>query len=108
MEHNMSKQPAKLRHTRLVRTLGLGLLLAIVVLVSVGATVLILNSTGHLTGFSTSAPTTATRAATSVPGQTPTPASPTVVRGSLYTAEVGSLTRIDLQTGKVVWTIDAT
>ncbi len=30
------------------------------------------------------------------------------MRGSLYTAAVGSLTRIDLQTDKVVWTIGAT
>jgi len=30
------------------------------------------------------------------------------LQGSLYTAATGSLTRIDLQSGKVMWTIDAT
>lgn len=95
------------RSARFKRTFITGLLLAIVVLASVTATVLVLLYTGHLTGTGASTPTPI--AATSIPGQTPTSTATLalVAQGSLYTAAVGSLTRIDLRTSKVVWTMNA-
>jgi outer membrane protein assembly factor BamB len=104
MDRRFPQQPPERRRVPFIRMLIVGLLLVILVLASVTATVLVLLYTGHLTRFSASTPP----AATSAPGQTPSPASIPVVQGSLYTAATGSLTRIDLQTGKVMWTINAT
>src|SRR6266446_853203 len=106
MDRRFPQRPSERRRAPLMRILIVGLLLTILVLASVTATVLVLLYTGHLAGVSASTPTP--RAVTSAPGQTPTPASAPVLQGSLYTTATGSLTRIDLQTGKVMWTIDAT
>lgn len=106
MDRRFSERPVERRRARFTRMLRVGLLLAILVLVSVTATVLVLRSTGQLARVSTPTPTPI--AATPAPGQTPTPASAPALQGSLYTAATGSLTRIDLQSGKVMWTIDAT
>ena len=102
MDRRFSERPVERRRARFTRMLRVGLLLALLVLVSVTATVLVLRSTGQLARVSTPI------AATPAPGQTPTPASAPALQGSLYTAATGSLTRIDLQSGKVMWTIDAT
>lgn len=106
MNRRFPEDPLEHRHARFTRILVVGLLLAILVVVSVTATVLAMRSTGQSQRMSASAATPST--ATSVSGQTPTPASAPVSQGSLYTAATGSLTRIDLKTSKVMWTIDAT
>ena len=106
MDRRFPQRPSGHRRARVTRMLIIGLLLASLVVASVTATVLVLRSTGQLARISASTPTTIS--ATSAPGQTSTPASTPVLQGSLYTAATGSLTRIDLQTGKVTWTIDAT
>src|SRR6266567_2258140 len=106
MDRRFPQRPSGLRRARVTRMLIIGLLLASLVVASVTATVLVLRATGQLARISASTPTTIS--ATSAPGQTSTPESTPVLQGSLYTAATGSLTRIDLQTGKVTWTIDAT
>lgn len=97
-------QQTKRTHSRKARLLG-GVLALAFLLVSTLATALILNST-HLAHASGGAPTP-------TPPLTPTPTTGTPVpgqpqpNGSLYTAIPGSLTRTNLQTGKVAWTIQA-
>src|SRR5258708_21270321 len=103
MDRRFSERPLERRRARFTHMLRVGLLLAILVLVSVTGTVLVLRSTGQLARVSTPTPL----AATPVPGQTPTPASAPALQGSLYTAAMCSLTRIDLQSGNAMWTIDA-
>src|SRR5438105_5749908 len=105
MDRPFPQRPSGRRRAPFMRILIVGLLLVILVLASVTAAVLVLLYTGHLTLVSASTPTPG--AARSVPAQTPSPASTPVLQGSLYTAAIGSLTRIDLQTGKVMWTINA-
>lgn len=106
MDRRFPEQSAERRGARFRRIFVMGLLIVIVMVGSVAGTVLVLFYTGHLRGTSatTSTPPPSPIVATSVPGQTPT--SGAVVQGSLYTAEVGSLTRIDLRTGKVIWTMN--
>ncbi|HEX6483465.1 MAG TPA: PQQ-binding-like beta-propeller repeat protein [Ktedonobacteraceae bacterium] len=106
MDRRFPQGPSERRRAPFMRIFIVGLLLAILVLASVSATVLVLFYTGHLAGIRASTPTPG--AAKPAPEQTPTPASTPVLQGSLYTAATSSLTRIDLQTGKVMWTIDAT
>ena len=110
MDRRFSERSSERQHGRFRRIFALGLLLVIVMVGSVTATVLVLLYTGHLghLGATASSSMPTLVAATTVPGQTATPASATAMQGSLYTAEVGSLTRIDLKTGKVIWTMNAT
>src|SRR5947209_8909208 len=111
MDRRFPERSPERRGVRFRRIFVVGLLIVIVMVGSVTATVLVLLYTGHLgqvggVGATISTPTPSPIAATSVPGQTPTSTVTQVGQGSLYTAEVGSLTRIDLRTGKVIWTMN--
>lgn len=100
MHRDVPEQPSPHR-----RIFGMGLLLVGVALASVAATLLVLLATGQLGRTNTNL--LAPVATTVVPGQTTTPTATPVNQGSLYTAAIGSLTRIDLKTGQVIWTINA-
>ena len=109
MERRFPEPSSKRGRGGFRRVFAMGLLLVMVMVGSVTATVLVLLYTGHLgqVGATTSSSTPTLVAATTMPGQTATPTPAAVIQGSLYTAEVGSLTRIDLRTGKVIWTMNA-
>lgn len=109
MDRRFPERSAESRRARFMRIFTMGVLLVIVMVGSVTATVLVLLYTGHLgqAGANASSAMPTLVAATTAPELTTTSKSAPVVQGSLYTAEVGSLTRIDLRTGKVVWTMNA-
>ena len=108
MNRRFPERSSEARRASFKRMFAMALLLVVVMVGSVTATVLVLLYTGHLgqVGETKSSSTPTLVAAPMGPGQTATPTSGAVVQGSLYTAEVGSLTRIDLRTGKVIWTMN--
>lgn len=93
-----SQQEAKEPQARKRRVIGNGIVLALFVLVSVCATGLVLRSSAQPARASGGAPTPTPTSSTPVPGQR-------LPQGSLYMATPGSLARVDLKTGTVLWTL---
>jgi outer membrane protein assembly factor BamB len=93
-------QPAKRTRVGQARILGSAIALTIVLLAGAFTAIFFLGST-HLSAYASGgAPTPTPTVGTPAPGE-PQPS------GSLYAATPGSLTRIDLKTSKVLWTIQA-